>query len=165
MRLNGFYHGRKKIASRADFLCDQGFTASPDLARTQPTAAAYLPIRLRDMKGCYLDDAEQIVAPISTTFAGLPQGLSDPLFGSNNTINLNQGSCFDRISRYGAYLSQKEPNTTLYSDDSTGLASTQRVNYSKVKWAEVQTRCGQKNKMGADLRPKIAFVIRTWHDV
>lgn len=107
------------------------------------------------MKSCYLDPANTIPAPDVFHYEGVPQGASDPVMGSYETIGLRNDVCFDRYGRYGPYglgYSRAEGGTDLgMSEEHEGFKAIwdqlgRKINYQNMNWGDAQRRCFELNK-------------------
>jgi len=102
---------------------------------------------------CYLDNKTKAEIPPLLVHTGIPEGFPDPVMGSYDLFGLNNDVCFERYGRLGPYgfgYSRK------FGGSGAGMegekAGSERVwggreeiDYSTVRWAEVQDRCMQAN--------------------
>lgn len=102
---------------------------------------------------CFIDKAEKIKVPLTQSYAGIPQGMPEPVMGSNDLFGM-QDVCFDRFGRLGPYglgYSLKRGGTgASLNGDRDGVDEVWRVepevDYRTIKWVEVQSRCAAANK-------------------
>ena len=89
--------------------------------------------------------------------------MSAPLFGSHQELGLNQGQCYDRVNRLQPYMSnppgEGDPGV-VDGGDNEGLDQLRKPDWNKVKWAQAQKTCSEKNSP----RMRTAVIIRTWHN-
>lgn len=102
---------------------------------------------------CYLDNVTETDIPPMLVHAGIPKGFPDPVMGSYELFGLNNEVCFERYGRLGPYgfgYSRK------FGGSGAGLegekagsekvwAGRDEIDYTGVKWANVQQRCMQAN--------------------
>ncbi|GAM82850.1 hypothetical protein ANO11243_008360 [Dothideomycetidae sp. 11243] len=109
-----------------------------------------------DRKKCFLDLEERVAIPALHIHRGVPSGMPDPVIGSYEVLGLQNPGCFDRYGRLGPYglgYSRK------YGGTGTGIEGDGReeamervwnasleIDYSKVNWADAQSRCAHKNR-------------------
>lgn len=110
---------------------------------------------------CFVDKAKRIRIPSTRSYAGIPQGMPEPVMGSNDLFGM-QDVCFDRFGRLGPYgfgysLNRGGTGAGLHGDrDGIDEVWTldPEVDYRSVKWAEVQSRCLAANKARFEDLPK-----------
>jgi len=121
-RINGFYNGLTTLVPITQHVADNTYEnrIMPELPErpddgSQPlpsmehivynpypdyASASYL-AKHQPVHTCYLDVDDKIATPDILAYPGIPQGMSDPLFGSHKTIGLRDDVCFDRYGRLG----------------------------------------------------------------
>lgn len=118
-----------------------------------------------DLAPCYIDSENEIQPPTISTYPGLPQGLSAPLFGSQEELGFNTGVCYDRVSRLGPYgygISEEKGGLgTATEGDQEGIDRLTPTDWRNVKWESAQQRCLKTN--AEQIKSRTAFVIRTWN--
>ena len=102
---------------------------------------------------CFLDNTTQREIPQLLAYNGVTKGFPDPVMGSYELFGLRNDICFERYGRLGPYgfgysrkfggsgagmEGEKEGSEEVWGDQL-------EVDYSKVKWAEVQETCMQAN--------------------
>lgn len=199
-RLNGFYNGIRTLVSASEHTPDNRWATEqppPMLAQTgnyekkkmppmEPetynpypdfSSSEYL-AQHHPVHACYLDEAETIAAPDIYAYPGVPQHMTDPFYGSHETLGLNDNVCFDRFGRLGPYgygYSVSQGGLGIgESTERTGseavYAKSGYVNYENVDWGMAQKRCYEKNKARFEtnstsgLKPikRHAYILRTW---
>ena len=106
---------------------------------------------------CYLDHDDLIKIPNVHCYEGVPQGLPDAVMGSYNALGLRDDICFERFGRLGPYgygYSTKKGGTGagLHGDreGANDIWSEKKdileVDYSKIRWADLQRACALRNK-------------------
>ncbi|KAK3065578.1 hypothetical protein LTS18_000055 [Coniosporium uncinatum] len=108
---------------------------------------------LGEVKECFMDAAGKVRIPDQIVHNGVPMGMPDHMYGSYSEFGLRDDICFDRFGRYGPYgmgYSKKRGGLGAgLEGDREGAeqvwAKNEEVDYTKVKWAEVQNRCAQAN--------------------
>ncbi|KAL6253398.1 hypothetical protein RBB50_001122 [Rhinocladiella similis] len=166
-RLHGLYRGRNNIVSVAEYATEQQAN-SPDAFEIDPNPdleLIELPFSTSiELEQCYIDEGTKILPPRIKAYQGLPQGMSEPLFGSQKELGINDEVCYDRINRftpYGYGISKEEGGLGLALEgDLGGLDKVQTFDWSNVTLGHAQQRCLDKN--AARLRARTAVIIRTW---
>lgn len=158
--LIGYYHGRKNVVIPSEYLPEQeeadGQSASgiaPGLIHSTESPEGTLQC--------------DFTPPIMPAYAGIPQGMPSPLFGSMEEMGINPGFCYDRIHRYGPYgldipVEQGGVGIELHGDNGRDN-HLDRPDYTGVKWNKIQEECMQRNQAASSNRSRTAFIIRTWH--
>ena len=103
---------------------------------------------------CYLDAEEKIQAPSIHFYNGVPTGMPEPAMGSHQLFGMSDASCFDRYGKLGpygfGYSIKKGGSGAGLEGEREGAedvwASESPIDYSKIRWHDVQTRCLEKNK-------------------
>ncbi|KAK6387018.1 hypothetical protein LTS17_000283 [Exophiala oligosperma] len=166
-RLHGLYRGRNNIVSVAEYATGQQ-AGSPNAFEIDPNPdleLIELPLSPSiELEQCYIDEENKILPPRIKAYQGLPQGMSEPLFGSQKELGINDEVCYDRINRftpYGYGVSREEGGLGLQQEgDLGGLERVQTFDWSNITLGHAQQRCLEKN--AARLRSRAAVVIRTW---
>lgn len=162
-RLIGYYRGRNDVVLPSDYVPEQeqsteafaplpsippGLTHSADQAQNKPVTC-------------------EVVPPIMPAYDGLPQGMSAALFGSMSEMGINDKLCYDRIHRYGPYgldLPEEQGGLDIeLRGDNKRDNQLDRMSFKDVKWHQVQEDCVSKNAAASKLRPRTAFILRTWN--
>ena len=163
-------------------------TSTPGLRRHNPypayTSTAYLK-EFEEVEQCYLDARDTILPPDIFAYSGIPQGMTQPVFGSYEEIGLQHDVCFERFGRFGPYgygynitEGGLELGTQSERNGSEEVWKAQPpIDYRGVDWGLAQKRCAQKNarrfvNQGAasdsttgDSKKKItktAMILRAW---
>ena len=105
------------------------------------------------VRECFLDEEEKIKVPNVHSYPGIPQGLPDPVMGSDDLLGLQNTICFDRYGRLGAYgfgYSLRKGGTGAgLNGDRDGAENLwkveQEVDYRHIRWGDAQKRCAAKN--------------------
>jgi hypothetical protein len=130
----------------------------------EPQLVELPPILPSDYQTCYIDEERQLLPPTLAAYAGMPQGMSAPLFGSHKELGIEDGVCYDRINRFAPYgLGQPTEAGGLgqMSDgDNGGMEDVKVIDWRGVKWHEAQQACLKKNKR--KIPGRTALVFRTW---
>ena len=87
-------------------------------------------------------------------YSGVPSGFPDAVLGSAETLGLKDDLCFERFGRLGPYgygysIRSGGTGAGLHGDrqDSEATWAGERgVDFSGIKWGELQDRCGTLNK-------------------
>ncbi|KEF56616.1 uncharacterized protein A1O9_06805 [Exophiala aquamarina CBS 119918] len=167
--LLGLYRGRETIVPLEQYVPEQDGEAVNrfEINVNQELELVALPSSSRgDLHQCYLDDEKEILPPTLSTYPGIPQGLSAPLFGSQEELGFDNGICYDRVNRLGPYgygFSEKEGGIGIESGsggDEEGIDRVTPTDWRKVKWQPAQKLCHEKN--AKQIKSRTAFVIRTW---
>ena len=101
---------------------------------------------------CFLGSSTRI--PKVHAFDGVVSGFPDPVMGSYDIFGLNNNVCFDRYGKLGpygyGYSKNFGGNGAGMVGDTEGSESVWKeapeVDFRKIRWAEAQTRCFEKNK-------------------
>ena len=105
---------------------------------------------------CFLDSESRQRIPRVHYYSGIPQGFPEPAMGAHDILGLRDDICFERFGRLGPYgfgysVSRGGTGAGLNGDregaddlwmEEEGLME---VDYSKVRWSEVQQACATKN--------------------
>jgi hypothetical protein len=173
---NGFYSGLRNIVPISEFHSEQAVAANASLVIPTKTKSAkagaspsinpiaYNPYPkynsteyLEDhypVHTCYLDE-EETIAPVDIyAYPGVPQNMTDPLFGSYDLFGMNNNVCFERFGRYGPYGFGYEPDqggigaadNVEKAFSSAVMDMNPKVNWKNISWASAQRRCIEKNK-------------------
>ncbi|KAL8932487.1 MAG: hypothetical protein Q9216_006818, partial [Gyalolechia sp. 2 TL-2023] len=105
---------------------------------------------------CFLDPQGTIKVPRVRYFPGVMKGFPDSIMGSYQVLGLRDDICFERFGRLGPYgygYSSKRGGTGagLHGDregiDDVWLEAENmtQVDYSNIRWAEIQAVCAKKN--------------------
>lgn len=90
-----------------------------------------------------------------------------PLLGSFEEIGIDTKICYDRVNRFDAYglnmASRLGGLAETPRGDSSGEHAAGNYNFKKIRWANVQDACINKNADALSKIPRSAFIIRTWH--
>lgn len=105
------------------------------------------------MQECFIDAAGKVRVPSLHYYNGRPQGFPRSVVGSYELLNLPEDICFERFGRFGPYgfgYSVKSGGLgTGENGENEGSAnvwaSTPRVDFRNVDWADVQRRCYEAN--------------------
>lgn len=194
IRLNGFYNGVRSLVKLSHWLPEQQASAQTNITvydhvpmtpvMADPyhfTSEKYLADHYA-VNACYLDEAEQVLAPDVFAYNGVPANMSVPYWGTYENIHLTPDLCWERFGRMGPYgysykkseggLGLSEKSDYIGVDHTTDLFD--KIDYRKVDWGNAQRTCFEKNKhrfdptlKPADGKPKkqvsrTAFVLRTW---
>ncbi|KAF1825543.1 uncharacterized protein K489DRAFT_315290 [Dissoconium aciculare CBS 342.82] len=199
-RTNGFFNGLSTLVPAAQHVADnsKGGRKVPELPapiinsqdEIMPsmeaevynpypdyTSAEYL-AKHEPVHTCYLDEDEKISTPEIYAYPGVPQGMSESLFGSHKALGLRDDVCFDRYGRLGPYgYGYSYNGTELEIHNFTEKAGSEKVlkqsgylNYSRIDWGVAQKRCYEKNKARfAEVQPngkqrvkRHAYILRAW---
>ncbi|KAL8739537.1 MAG: hypothetical protein Q9190_007670 [Brigantiaea leucoxantha] len=106
---------------------------------------------------CFLDLMDQIKIPQVHYYNGVPAGYPEPIIGSHEVLGLRNDICFERFGKLGPYgygYSTRRGGTGagLHGDRDGAndvwatSGNKTMVDYSHVKWVELQERCAAKNK-------------------
>jgi len=167
-RLHGLYRGRKNIVPFSQYVPEQQaespnpFEFGSHFNDEPVELPSSLPVEL---KQCYINEEDKILPPRIKAYNGLPQGMSEPLFGSRKELGLNDEVCYDRINRFAPYgygFSKEEGGLGLEVEgDTEGLSNVQPINWSNITLGAAQQRCYEKNAVS--IKARAAFIIRTWN--
>ncbi|KAI4179196.1 MAG: hypothetical protein L6R41_007985, partial [Letrouitia leprolyta] len=105
---------------------------------------------------CFLDSQDTVRIPHVRYFPGVMKGFPDSIMGSYEVLGLRDDICFERFGRLGPYgygysLKRGGTGAGLHGDregvDDVWLESenVSQVDYSSIRWAEVQAACAKKN--------------------
>jgi len=133
---------------------------TPPAKRDVQKSTVYSPVK--SVKGyepidrCSLDADGKVYVPDLHIHRGLPKGFPSPVMGSHDLLGLDNDICFDRYGRLGPYgfgYSKK------YGGSGAGIEGEGReeamaavwgtnieIDYRKVRWADAQERCLDKNR-------------------
>ncbi|KAK4543339.1 hypothetical protein LTR36_005698 [Oleoguttula mirabilis] len=127
---------------------------------------------------CYLDAEEAVPAPEVYAYPGMPQNMSEPLYGSYSELGLQEEMCFERFGRLGPYgYGYNESQGGLGIGNRSERAGSDKVfkqsgyvNYTNMDWGAAQKRCYEKNSArfdehqtnGKQRVKREAYVLRTW---
>ena len=103
---------------------------------------------------CFLDGDNQIPAPSTYAFHGIPQHGVEPLLGSYDVLGLRNDVCFERYGRYGPYglgyaTSKGGSGLGMHGDRSLTepiWTTSGQINWSSVDVGDAQRRCFQRNQ-------------------
>ena len=102
---------------------------------------------------CYLDNKTKTAIPALLAYNGVTKGFPDPVMGSYDLFGLRHDVCLERYGRLGPYglgysrkfggtgagmEGEREGSEEVWGDQL-------EVDYSKVRWADVQEQCMQAN--------------------
>ncbi|KAK4953031.1 hypothetical protein LTR10_008736 [Elasticomyces elasticus] len=198
-RLDGYYNGVRTLVSPAQYESENGYNMSQprthledpevklapepplDPVRYDPypdwESAEYLE-QHEEVHKCYLDAEETVEAPDIYAYPGLPQHMSQPMYGSYKELGLEENVCFERFGRLGPYgYGYNESVGGLGIGNLSERAGSEKVfqqsghiDYSNVDWGSAQKRCFEKNKArfveeqpnGKKRTERHAYVLRTW---
>ncbi|KAJ9495545.1 hypothetical protein H2202_009086 [Exophiala xenobiotica] len=167
-RLHGLYRGRKNIVPFSQYVPEQqAESPNPFEVGPQPdTELVELPSpKATELTQCYIDEDNKILPPRIKAYKGLPQGMSEPLFGSQTELGLNNEVCYDRINRFAPYgygFPKEEGGLGLHVEgDTEGLSKVPSIDWSNVTLGAAQRRCYEKNAGG--IKSRTAFIVRTWN--
>ncbi|MCJ1226553.1 hypothetical protein MMC12_003205 [Toensbergia leucococca] len=107
---------------------------------------------------CFLDSEESVRIPRVHYYPGVPQGLPDAIMGSSDILGLRDDICFERFGRFGpygyGYSTRKggigaglEGDREGVNHMWTGPENIPEVDYSNIKWGNVQDNCAFKNRI------------------
>lgn len=108
----------------------------------------YVPVRQ-----CFMDPESRIRPPAVHSYMGVPQGLPDAVMGSHMVLGIRNDLCFDRFGRLGpygyGYSIKRGGSGAGLNGDRDGSEDvwkeSEEVDFSDVRWAEVQDRCVAAN--------------------
>lgn len=127
------------------------FNPYPDYASNEYTS------KYAEKYECFLDSRDTVRIPQVHYYAGVPQGLPDPMVGSHDVLGLRNDICFERYGRLGPYgygytvkrggtgsglSGEREGADDMWTDKS----QIPEVDYRKVRWSDAQEACFLKNK-------------------
>ncbi|KIW30788.1 uncharacterized protein PV07_02490 [Cladophialophora immunda] len=166
-RLHGLYRGRKNIVPFSDYVPEQQANTFNPFDPGEHDDPELIPLSLpvpTDVEQCYVDEERGILPPTIAAYDGLPQGMTAPLFGSQNVLGINDQVCYDRINRlapYGLGLAEEQGGLGKHLEgDNEGLERVDAVDWRGIKWRDAQQSCLLKNSHRR--RSRTAFVLRTW---
>ncbi|KAI7418716.1 hypothetical protein KC332_g1797 [Hortaea werneckii] len=189
-RLNGFYNGLRTLVPSSEYTPENRWNHSspaeqlsakdiarlpkdPPLDPVQYNPYESLQRDYKQVKECYLDEAETMAAPDVYAYPGLPQNMTLPFYGSYGELGLEQNMCFERFGRLGPYgygydAAHGGLGPGLKSENAGSkkvFKQTGYLNYSKVDWGIAQKKCYEKNKQrfeGKNALQRQAYVLRAW---
>lgn len=106
---------------------------------------------------CFLDHEGLVKIPRVHYYVGVPQGFPDAAMGSYGVLGLRDDICFERFGRLGPYgfgysvrrggtgaglEGDREGAMDFWLEDKNVTA----VDYSNIRWAQIQEACALKNK-------------------
>jgi Protein of unknown function (DUF3405) len=190
--MNRYYGGIRTLTSIAEHQSefphgdehpqvDTEITTNRSQTNSMPTPRVYDPYpdysspsyvaQWSRVETCYLDEAETVTVPRVQSYEGAVQGVAEPIMGSYELLGLSGNQCHDRYARLGAY-------GFGYSKNKGGLGAgldgekegsehvwrtTRQVDYRKVQWADLQSRCYHKNQHR--FTPAPAYIEEKWRDM
>ena len=103
---------------------------------------------------CFLDASDKISVPRVHAHSGIPRGFPETIVGSYDVLGLSNSTCYDRYGRLGPY---GYGYSTARGGIGVGLdgeregaenvwGQSGQADYSKIRWADAQARCLQKNR-------------------
>lgn len=106
-----------------------------------------------DKVDCFLDEKKTIQIPRVRVYEGIPQGFPDNAMGSAELVGLRHDICYDRFGRLGpyglGYSLNKGGSGAQQEGEREGADLVWKdypeVDFTKVKWADVQQRCNAAN--------------------
>ena len=113
-------------------------------------------------QACFLDSTGAVSIPKVRYYEGVPQGLPDAVMGSSDVLGLRNDICFERYGRLGAYgygystkkggsgvglTGEREGADDMWTED----PKVSEVDYSKIRWTDVQDWCLSKNQERFDM--------------
>ncbi|KAK7733836.1 hypothetical protein SLS63_004622 [Diaporthe eres] len=153
--LQGFFHGIRTLVDYKRWVPEQLQESADvkvaDKIPLQPTVANPY-AHLDGVQTCFLDNEGTVPAPDTISYPGIPANMPAPYFGGYEELGLAPNQCFERFGRLGAYgysYSKADGGFELESVPSGEAALEQmipKINYSKIKWDQVQKRCLEKNR-------------------
>lgn len=164
-RLNGYYRGRNDVVSPSAYVPEQQrssvpFVPPPSLSDPQPLVQTY-----KSQQDGIIQCS--FIPPTIFAYDGLPQGMTSALLGSMEEMGINDRMCYDRVSRYGRYGLVNSPENGglgIMMDGDLGTTETFDTRmFQDVAWGKIQEECVQKNQGMFRIRPRTAFILRTWH--
>lgn len=126
--------------------------ALADTTRARPFIPTPNDPEFEPLQECFLGSSIRI--PRVHAFDGVVKGFPDPVMGSYEIFGLDNSVCFDRYGKLGPYGFGYSKN---FGGNGAGMVGdtegseavwkeASEVDYRKVRWAEAQTRCFEKNK-------------------
>jgi hypothetical protein len=111
---------------------------------------------------CYLDEAKTIKIPPMRVYNGVVQGTPDNIYGSYEVMNIRNDVCFERFGRLGpyglGYSKEKGGSGAGMEGDREGIDQVWKeygkIDFREIKWAEVQDRCNEMNRMRFQFAPR-----------
>lgn len=162
-RLVGYYRGRKDVVSSEHYIPEQEQDGQPfgPLDGSPVGLVHSVDPPPEDLVTC------SIISPLIPALAGLPQGMSAPMFGSMEELGLDDKRCYDRIHRYGPYgLDMPEASGGLGIElrgDTERDNELDRLDLTRINWNLAQEDCVTRNAAALQNRTRTAFILRTWH--
>ncbi|KAK5990831.1 hypothetical protein PT974_09104 [Cladobotryum mycophilum] len=106
-----------------------------------------------DIQECFLDAAGTVRPPPLQYYNGRPSGFPEHVAGSYEILKLPEEVCFERYGKFGPYGFGYSTRTgglgTGENGENEGAdgvwASSSRVDYRNIDWADVQRRCFKAN--------------------
>ncbi|KAK4496503.1 hypothetical protein PRZ48_012483 [Zasmidium cellare] len=103
---------------------------------------------------CYLDNKTKQEVPQLLSYKGVTEGFPDPVMGSYELFGLRNDICFERYGRLGPYgygYSKKYGGSGAGMDGEMEGADKVwgdelEIDYTKVKWGDVQKKCAEVNR-------------------
>ncbi|CAG9949639.1 unnamed protein product [Clonostachys rosea f. rosea IK726] len=158
---DGYFNGLKTLVSSANHVPENARVPPPLSTRSSvdeetPSQKPYYPYNSShpDFRLCYLDSQNTIPAPDIFAYSGIPQNFPEPSMGSYQALGIPDDVCFDRFGRYGPYgfgYSKREGGSgvgqfTESSGNERVWATSGKIDYNTVDWADAQDRCYEANK-------------------
>lgn len=114
---------------------------------------------------CYLNNKTKQEVPQLLSYKGITEGFPDPVMGSYELFGMRNDMCFERYGRLGPYgygYSKKYGGSGAGMDgDMEGSdkvwGDELEIDYTKVRWANVQDKCIETNRHRFKPAPKQAM--------
>ena len=111
---------------------------------------------------CYLDNKTKMEVPQLLSYKGVTEGFPEPVMGSYDLLGLRNDVCFERYGRlapYGFGYSKKYGGSGAGMDGEKEGADKVwgdelEIDYTKVRWADVQEQCQEANAHRFKPKPK-----------
>ena len=153
MKQKGFEKRRKRRDDSASAEVDLENAHVPKGVRFDPYAENGWGTEYEKQVKCYLNNKTKTDIPQLLAYNGVPRGFPDPVMGSYELFGMRNDLCFERYGKLGPYgfgYSKK------FGGSGAGLEGEKEgseqvwdgqdeIDYSKVKWAEVQSACKEAN--------------------